>query len=309
MLSSSVMRNPAEALLLSGGLDSSILACILRPKCCITAAYGTAAPDLPFAAQVAKKYCKSHVEVVLDDARMLELVEQVVQILKTFDPTEIRNSSVALAGMQQAKNDGYSSVMTGDGGDELFAGYNYLSRYFSDPEKLDLELRRLWEVMHFSSMKLGEHMGIDVRSPFLDDEFATFAKSLAIDKKAGERAGLKWGKFVLRECYEPELGAMIAWRPKLAQEQGAATDNFHYYLDRLIDDPAFASRAKRAQEEGVKLKSKEHLHYYTLFRSHNSPPKDQVCELRCPDCMACMEYAGRYCRTCGAFPVTPVRLL
>ena len=309
MLSSSVMRNRSEVLLLSGGLDSSILASILHPKCCITAAYGTDAPDTPFAADVAKKYCKSHVTVALDDARMLEIVEEVVQILKTFDPTEIRNASVALAGMLRAKNDGYSSVMTGDGADELFAGYNYLSRYYSDLAKLDSELRRLWEVMHFSSMKLAKHLGIDVRAPFLDEKFVKFAKSLAIHKKVGEHGGMKMGKFILRECYEPELGAKIAWRPKLAQEQGAATDNFHHYLDRNIEDPVFARKAKAAQEEGVKLRGKEHLHYYALFRSYNPPPKEQACELRCPECRACMEPAGRYCRTCGAFPVTPVRLL
>ena len=198
LLQESVERNRAGALLLSGGLDSSILASILRPDYSVTAGFDRNAPDLEFAKKVAKKYSKRHVEVFFED-RMVELAEQVIRIFKTFDPIEIRNSVVALAGIGQAKSDGYSSIMTGDGGDELFAGYNYLSRYYSDPEKLGSELRRLWEIMHFSSKKLGEHVGVAVKTPFLDDAFSQFAKSLETRDKVGERDGRQWGKFILRK--------------------------------------------------------------------------------------------------------------
>jgi len=80
--------------------------------------YGPDAPDLAPAREVAGKYSKRHVEVVFAHEKMLGLVEQAVQIFKTFDPAEIRNSAVALAGIKQAKNDGYSKIMTGDGSDE-----------------------------------------------------------------------------------------------------------------------------------------------------------------------------------------------
>ncbi|MCI0560798.1 MAG: asparagine synthase-related protein, partial [Nitrososphaera sp.] len=280
-LAASVARNRADALLLSGGLDSSILASILRPSYSVTAALGGNAPDLAFARQVAKKYSSRHVEVVFSNEKMLDLVEQLVQVFETFDPIEIRNSAVALAGMEQAKSDGHSIIMTGDGGDEIFAGYSYLQRYYSDPEKLDAELRRLWDIMHFSSEKLGRYLGVSVKSPFLDGQFMSYAKSLGTGVKVGERDGQKWGKFALRRCYEAELG-LIAWRPKLAQEQGAATDKFQDYLSERIDDGTFANKARIAQAEGVRLRSKEHLHYYAIFRSHFAPPKELDAELRCP---------------------------
>lgn len=307
MLAESVDRNRADALLLSGGLDSSILASILRPQCYVTAAFGEDAPDLAFARQVARKYGGRNAEVVFSHERMLELVQQIVQIFKTFDPIEIRNSSVALAGILQAKEDGYASIMTGDGADELFAGYNYLARYYSDLEKLDSELQRLWQVMHFSSEKLGEHAGITVKTPFLDDQFMSYAKSLRTDVKVGEHAGLKWGKFILRRCYESQVGAAIAWRPKLAQEQGAATDKFQNYVEQTIDDLTFANKSRAAKEEGVTLRNKEHLQYYAIFRSYFAPPKEERGELHCPQCGAHFIQLGRFCRTCGAFPVTPVR--
>jgi asparagine synthase (glutamine-hydrolysing) len=307
-LQESVGRHRSDALLLSGGLDSSILASLLRPGYAVTCSFGEDSPDSDFAKEVAGKFCGEFARVVISPEEMLELVEQAVQIFKTFDPIEIRNSAVALAGLQRAKADGYSKVMTGDGGDELFAGYNYLSRYFSDPSRLEIELRRLWKVMHFSSQKIGNHLGITVVAPYLDPDFMEYAKSLPIDLKVGEHAGRKWGKYVLRTCFEQALGSRIAWREKLAQEQGAATDRFELYINDRIDDTTFSNKAAIAKSEGVALRSKEHLHYYALFRSYFPPPREESCTLRCPSCRACMEADGRFCRTCGAFPVTPVSL-
>lgn len=308
LLTASVERNRADALLLSGGLDSSILASILHPEYSVAAGFGADAPDLSYARQVAGKYSKRHVEVIFDHNRMAELVEQVIQIFKTFDPIEIRNSVVSLAGIEQAKKDGHSSLMTGDGGDELFAGYNYLARYYADMEKLDLELRRLWDVMHFSSKRLGQHAGIEVKTPFLDSEFAYFAKSISTSEKVGDHEGKRWGKFILRKCFEPALGDLV-WRPKLAQEQGAATGNYQRYVEWMISDLTLANKARIAKEQdGVAIRSKEHLHYYAIFRSYFPPPKEEDCKVRCPECYGCMERGGRFCRTCGAFPVTPASL-
>lgn len=315
LLTESVERNHAEALLLSGGLDSSILASILRPQYSLAAGFGRAAPDLVYARQVAERYSKHHVEVVFGQNRMAELVEQVIRIFRTFDPIEIRNSAVALAGLEWAKSDGYSNVMTGDGGDELFAGYNYFSRYHSDMQRFDSELRRLWQIMHFSSIKLGEYIGIEVKTPFLDEMFASFAKLISVNDKVGEHDGKKWGKFILRRCFEPTLGSLV-WRPKLAQEQGAATDHYEQHIEEMIDDLTFANKKRIAQkQEGVRIRSKEHLHYYAIFRSYFPPPKEEeeevdhhICRSRCPDCRGCIAPDARFCRKCGAFPVVPLSL-
>jgi asparagine synthase (glutamine-hydrolysing) len=304
LLTESVNRNRTDALLLSGGLDSTILASILRPQYSVTAALGSDAPDIPYARQVAQKYSKTHAEVVFDEASMIDLVDTVVQVFKTFDPIEIRNSCVALAGLQRAKNDGHNKVMTGDGGDELFAGYNFLSRYHGDIQRLDQELRRLWKIMHFSSQKLAAHLAMEVKTPFLDEQFAAFAKSIDASEKIAEYNGQIWGKFVLRRCFEPELGPLV-WRKKMAQEQGAGTDRFEKYIDKMIDDSTFANKKKIALSEGVRLRSKEHLNYYAIFRSYFPPPKEESknCELHCLDCMSCVDSDTRFCRTCGSFPV------
>ena len=308
-LAASVRRSGADALLLSGGLDSAILAAVMRPAYCATAAFGKDAPDLAFARQVAGKYCARHAEEVFGEEEMADMVETVIKVFKTFDPIEIRNSCVALAGLQRAKADGFARVATGDGSDELFAGYNYLSRHHGDAQRLEQELQRLWGVMHFSSRTLGRHLGIEVVAPFLDDEFAEFAKSVPASEKVGEHGGQMWGKFILRRCFEGELGE-LAWRPKMAQEQGASTDLFCNFIEQRIDNGTYANRAKTAASEGVEIRSKEHLNYYAIFRSHFPPPKEESgnCEFVCQGCRACASKDGRFCRTCGAFPMTPVSL-
>ena len=188
-LQASVARNRAQALLLSGGLDSTVLASIASPEYSVAAGLGADAPDLAFARQAGQRYSRRHVEEVFDEEKMAAMVETVEQAFKTFDPIEIRNSCVALAGVERAKRDGYTKVMTGDGGDELFAGYNYLSRYYGDLKRLEQELEQLWEVMHFSSRTLGERIGVQVVTPFLDPGFAEFAKSIDVGEKVGEHNG------------------------------------------------------------------------------------------------------------------------
>jgi asparagine synthase (glutamine-hydrolysing) len=151
LLYQSVQNNYANALLLSGGLDSSILACIAKPKVSFTVSLGDNAPDLEYATAVAARYSREHIIVKLTNEKLLEIIEELVKVMKTFSPLEIRNSSVALAGIKAARNKGCKYIMTGDGGDELFAGYNYLSRYYGDTKTLEKEINKLWDSMHFSS--------------------------------------------------------------------------------------------------------------------------------------------------------------
>jgi len=308
MLTESVKRNYADALLLSGGLDSSILASILRPEYTVAAGFGPDAPDFGYARKVAARYSKRHVELVIGQEKLLDIVENVIRLFRTFDPIEIRNSSVAFAAIEKAKQDGYRSIMTGDGGDELFAGYNFLQRYYDDLQALQTQLQRLWDVMHFSSAKIGAQLGVDIRTPFLDRSFAEFAKSLSPEVKVGSHLGERWGKFILRGCFEQKVGSEIAWRRKLAQEQGAATDRLQDLIGLAMSGSEFQAGSASAAKSGVRIRSKEHLYYFEIYRRYFPPPKeDGSCKLRCPDCGGCFESQGRFCRVCGAFPVTPVK--
>lgn len=296
-----------EAILLSGGLDSSILAGLFRPQYAITVGFGSDAEDLFFSEYVAKRFCKYHIKVILNAETLLSIMEKLVELMKTFDPIEIRNSSVLYAGIEESKRRGMARVLTGDGCDELFAGYDYMRRLDNARRDMELELIRLWQVMRFSSHQIGDALGVRVLSPYLEKPFFDYARSLGISEKVGSYRGKNWGKFVLRKCFEQELGEDIAWRSKRAQETGANITSITGTINEAFDDDKFIIEKTNALSEGVSIRNKEHLYYYLLYRRRFPPPGVEYkgSEPRCPNCLCQFKWKGRYCRTCGSYPVLP----
>lgn len=296
-----VKKYSDSSLLLSGGLDSSILACLMKPKFSIVTSLGTDSMDIEYARRIARKYSENHIECVVDFDDIIMTVPHIVKTFKTFDPLEIRNSAVIYLGLKTSRDQGFMSVVTGDGADELFAGYNYMQRYFSNLERLQSILEDLWTIMKFSSRKIGESLGVVVNTPYLEKQFYNLATSIGIDQKVGEHENKKWGKFILRKTFEDELGSTV-WRNKMALEQGSGFEKISVKFHDLIDDEEFNNESKRVLIDGVKLKNKEHLYYYRIYESFFGSPAKEPCETkRCSFCSSCLTYP-KYCYTCGAFP-------
>ena len=293
------------AILLSGGLDSSILA-LLNDKLevAITIAYNDA-PDLDYAKSIANRKGIKHVINRLDDSKALEYAKEIVRIMHTFDPMEVRNSIVIYASMLDAKEQGYRSIITGDGADELFAGYNYLLKY--DYDRLKQELERLMSIMHFSSFEIGKELKVRVNAPYLDDDIINIAKSIPIELKVNEYNGVRYGKWILRICFKELLGYDIAFRSKMAMEQGSGLSRLNILLENKVDDLYYAKAVKECKKEGVRIRSKEHLYYYNIFKQLYGIPKEVYdSNYRCPDCLASVKPNARFCNTCGAFPIKPM---
>ncbi|MEM2111590.1 MAG: asparagine synthase C-terminal domain-containing protein, partial [Candidatus Bathyarchaeia archaeon] len=130
LLEESVKRNLAEGILLSGGLDTSIIAAIaskyVKPKAFTIAFKEAPSPDIKYAKHIAKKLKLEH---IIHNFSMDELYAElptIIRVTKTFDPMEIRNSIVILIGLKTAKEAEVNTVLTGDGADELLAGYSFL---------------------------------------------------------------------------------------------------------------------------------------------------------------------------------------
>lgn len=292
-----------SSLLLSGGLDSSVLCYLMSPRLSVVTSLGHDSQDLKYANEIAKKYSDKHIECIVDFDDIVKVVPNIIKTFKTFDPLEIRNSSVIFFGIKEAKHSGYSSIVTGDGADELFAGYNYLQRYFDDLKKLQMILDNLWKIMKFSSIRIGNELGVKVNTPYLEKPVYDFATSIDITEKVGTHRDKKWGKFILRKAFATELGSNV-WRNKMALEQGSGFDQISSKFQMLITDEEFAKESKIVTQEKVKVRDKEHLYYYRIYRSVFGSPINEVCDSpRCSFCSAPLTYK-RYCYTCGAFPPT-----
>jgi asparagine synthase (glutamine-hydrolysing) len=290
-------------LLLSGGLDSTIICSLIEPGLTIVISFGELSQDLHHSRIVAQRYSRSHIEMIIDLHKYKTLVPHVIRILKTFDPIEVRNSCVLFVGIMELKNMGYSEVVTGDGADELFAGYNYLLRYYSEPSILERVLLDLWEYMHFASKDFGSAVGMKIYTPYLDEPFISFAKGLDVREKIGEKMGKKWGKYILRTAFENKLGTLV-WREKMALEHGSKMDLVSRLIEEMVSKKEFELNKKRCLAEHVIIRTKEQMYYYEVYRSFFCPPYIDVCNsMRCPYCYAGITRSKRYCHTCGSFPL------
>jgi len=306
-LDESVERNLAEGILLSGGLDTSILAYLaskrVRLKAFTVALQNAPAPDITYAALMANRFGLKHFVHSFNEKELYDAIRVVVKAVNSFDPMEVRNSVPVYISLKNARNNGVQIIMTGDGCDELFAGYDFLLRL--EKNQLDLELQKLWDVMHFSSVPLAEFLKMEVKLPYLDSSFKKFAMGLNSKLKVRVERGQTWGKWILRKSFENVLPEEIVWRVKTPIESGTGTSTLPHFFNSIISNAEFEEkRDKYLDEDKVTIRDKEQLFYYEIYRSeievpHPTDPKGKIC----PDCNSSMPLSSTYCRKCGAYPV------
>lgn len=306
LISESVRDHKSASIALSGGLDSSILAsCVQNKK---IKAFVMVTKDFPSTdlvnAQIVAKLKDLQLDVIttnVDD--LLSAVEETIKILKVFNPIEIRNNVVVYLTMSAAKRSGCDSIMTGDGADELFAGYNFFKRMSGT--ELEKDLERIWSVMHFPSKSIADAIGILLHTPFLDRSVSEYAKTIPSNLKIHEENGKKYGKWILRKAFENDLPESIVWRDKFAMQDGSGTSGLTSFFENFIPDSKFVDKSKYYMtQESVKLESKESLYYYELYRKYFDIPYNLgTSDIRCPNCNYALRQKSHFCHMCGSYPI------
>jgi asparagine synthase (glutamine-hydrolysing) len=306
VLEDSILTCDSKTLALSGGLDSSIIAFFLQNRIRQAIAVTVkdfVASDLTYCQLVAKKF-GVNLEIVMPSIEeLLSSIEETIKILKIFNDIEIRNSVVMYVAISSIKKMGFTSIISGDGADELFAGYSFFLK--KNENELQKDLERIWKIMHFPSKKIGDSLGITVQTPFLDQKVIDFAKSIPSNLKVGEYEGKKYGKWILRKIFEDKLPRTVVWREKSPMQDGAGTASLTNLFNSLISDDSFKIKAKKIQEsDNVYLRTKESLYYYEIYRKYFQPPeKLHSSTIKCPNCQFEVLANSKFCRMCGSFPI------
>lgn len=306
LISEAVANSNYDCIALSGGLDSSILTSFISDK--KTTAYALIAKDFPstdlvYAQLVAKQNLLNLKVIYTNVEDLLCAAEETIKILQVFNPIEIRNNIVVYLTMKTAKESGYRSIMTGDGADELFAGYNFFKRLSG--KELDKDLARIWKVMHYPSKSISKSVGISLCTPFLDNKVSEYVKKIPSNLKVHEEKGVMYGKWILRKAFEDILPESIVWREKAAMQDGSGTSGLTAFLDNLIPDSVYLEKSKQyLQKDKVNLYSKESLYYYGIYRKYFDAPCDLLkLETRCPCCSYALSTGSHFCRMCGSYPI------
>ena len=304
ILENAVRECKSDWIALSGGLDSSILAHLRKdqkPQTMTIITKDFLGTDLTFAQIIAKHVGLPLSLIQVNMEEVLDSINETIKILGNFNDIEIRNSIVPYIYLTTLKNKGINSVITGDGADEVFGGYNFLLKK-SDNEIED-ELKRIKKIMHFPSKNIARSLDMEVETPFLNEDMIKFSDDLPVSKKINSKEGKKFGKWILRETFEEYLPNNITWREKSPMQDGSGTNNLTGLFNTIITDEIFTQKkAKILEEDGVYIRTKESLHYYECFRKSNSVKKSDS-DNRCPDCNYEIGVNSRFCRMCGKFPI------
>ena len=294
----------SDTISLSGGLDSTIIAYYLgerKPKSIAIVAKNFEANDLVYCQMASREFNLPLTIIDVDTSEILEAVEGTIAILKNFNDIEIRNNVVMYLAIKWAKENGSNGIITGDGADELFAGYNFLIK--KSEKELEDELKRVFSVMHFPTQKIGEAFGINIESPFLNKEVIELALQVPANLKVRNHEGKKVGKWILRKTFEDKIPTKIAWREKSPMQDGAGTNQLEGLFSNLISDEAFTrKKAQISQESGITLRSKESLYYFEIYKNNFGIPEPASGSTSCPFCHHNTENS-KFCRMCGAFPI------
>ncbi len=281
-----------EGILFSGGLDTSILA-VLNPHLkAITVTLNSSGQDIKYAMIVANYLKMEHHHRTVEIEETLEAIPRVIKILKSFDPA-IPNDVVVYFGLKSVREMGWTGMMTGDGADELLAGYSYMAEL----DDLEGYIKRIEPFLFFSSNKIAKFFDLRFSQPYLDEEFKEFTLGISTEFKIRKEKDRLWGKWILRKAFEDYLPDEVIWQDKRALEHGSGMTRLRAIIESRISDKEFEEKKKCYP---VKFITKDHLYYYEIYRREvGEIPKPGNSQKSCTGCGAGIGVGSFHCKVCG----------
>jgi len=282
-----LMSDVPYGVLLSGGLDSSVIAAVTKlfaskriesndqesawyPQLHSFAVGLKGSPDLIAAKKAADHIGTVHHEINFSIQEGLDAVRDVIYHLETYDVTTIRASTPMYLLARVIKSMGIKMVLSGEGSDELFGGYLYFHKA-PNAEKFHEETVRKMSKLHlYDCLRANKSLaawGIEGRVPFLDKEFIDIAMRLnPTDKMIINGRMEKW---ILRKAFEDYLPESIVWRQKEQFSDGVGyswIDTLKEQAEAKVSDLELAEAEKRFPINPPR--NKEEYLYRSIFTEH-----------------------------------------
>ena len=291
-----LMSDVPYGVLLSGGLDSSVISAIAKkyaarrietddlkdawwPQLHSFAIGLKESPDLAAAQRVADHIGTVHHEINFTVQEGLDALRDVIYHIETYDVTTVRASTPMYLLARVIKSMGVKMVLTGEGSDEMFGGYLYFHKA-PDPKSFHEETVRKLKKLHlYDCLRANKSLaawGVEGRVPFLDKEFLDVAMRLnPKDKMPGNG---KIEKYLLRKAFEDYLPENIVWRQKEQFSDGVGynwIDSLKAMTEEAVSNEQLANAKFRFPVNTPR--TKEEYYYRSIFSEHFPGDEAALC--------------------------------
>ena len=282
-----LMSDVPYGVLLSGGLDSSVISAIAEkyaamrieddsqtkanwPRLHSFAVGLKGAPDLVKARMVAEYIGTVHHEINYTIQEGLDAIRDVIYFIETYDVTTVRASTPMYLLARFIKSMGIKMVLSGEGADEIFGGYLYFHKAPDARSFHEETVRKLSKLYLYDCLRANKSLtawGVEGRVPFLDKEFLYVA--MRINPKDKMCPGNTIEKRIVREAFADILPTEIAWRQKEQFSDGVGyswIDTLKAITSAAVTDEQMAQAAERFPINTPK--NKEEYYYHSIFSEH-----------------------------------------
>ena len=282
-----LMSDVPYGVLLSGGLDSSVISAIARknaarrietddqqeawwPRLHSFAVGLKGAPDLAKAREVADHIGTVHHEIHYTIQEGLDAIRDVIYFIETYDVTTVRASTPMYLLARVIRSMGIKMVLSGEGADEVFGGYLYFHKAPDAKAFHEETVRKLSKLHLYDCLRANKSLaawGVEGRVPFLDKEFLDVA--MRLNPAAKMCPGQEIEKRVVREAFADMLPESVAWRQKEQFSDGVGyswIDSLKEITAAAVSDEEMAHAAERFPINTPM--NKEEYYYRSIFEEH-----------------------------------------
>ena len=282
-----LMSDVPYGVLLSGGLDSSVISAIAErfsesriedngetkawwPRLHSFAVGLKGAPDLAKARLVADHIGTVHHEINYTIQEGLDAIRDVIYYTETYDVTTVRASTPMYLLARVIKSMGIKMVLSGEGADEIFGGYLYFHKAPTPQAFHEETVRKLSKLYLYDCLRANKSLsawGVEGRVPFLDKEFLDVA--MRTNPAAKMCKGKEIEKRIVREAFADMLPDAVAWRQKEQFSDGVGyswIDTLKSITADMVSDEQMAHAAERFPINPPR--NKEEYYYRTIFAEH-----------------------------------------